>query len=92
MKSKLGLVLAGIYVLGATYLIATQGLFGESFIALILGLPWSLIPSFFEFGGIENPTMLAILLLAPIALNTALLYWIGSLLSRRRQVAEMPAA
>jgi len=81
MKSKLGLALASLYVLLAVYLIATQGLFGESFIALILGLPWSMIPSFFEFGGASG-VLMYVLLLGPIALNVALLYFIGTVLAR----------
>ncbi len=80
--SKLGLVLAGAYLALSAYLIATQGLFGESFIAIILSLPWSLAFSFFEYFSAEGP-VLYILLLAPMALNAWILYKIGSLLSRR---------
>ncbi len=80
--SKLGMALALLYGAIAAYLIATQGLFGESFVALILGLPWVLAFVPFEFFGIENPLLLQVMLLAPIALNTYLLYWLGSRLGR----------
>ena len=76
-------ILPGIYLAASAYLIYTQGLFGESFIALILGLPWTLALSYFEFGGASG-AMLYVLLLAPIALNTLILYTIGKLLSRPR--------
>lgn len=76
-----GLILAGIYILAAAYLIATQGLFGESFIALILGMPWTLLLAFFEFGEAQGAMMYA-LILAPMALNAIILYWIGSLFQR----------
>ena len=80
--SKLGLTLAGLYILIGGYLILTQGLFGESFIALILGLPWVLIPSYFEFFGLENNLAMMVFTLTPMAINVALLYWIGSLVGR----------
>lgn len=79
--SKPGLVLSGIFILASVYLIATQGLFGESFIALILGLPWVLVFALFEFGGAAG-WLAYIFVLAPIALNAALLYFIGALLER----------
>lgn len=77
-----GLILSGIYVIASVYLIATQGLFGETFIALILGLPWSLAFSFFEFGGATGG-LLAVMLIVPMIVNAAILYWIGSLFRRR---------
>lgn len=80
--SKLGLTLAGLYILIGGYLILTQGLFGESFIALILGLPWVLIPSYFEFFGLENSVAMMAFTLAPMVINILVLYWIGSLLGR----------
>jgi len=76
-------VLPGLYLLISVYLIYTQGLFGESFIALILGMPWTLALSYFEFGGVEG-AMMYVLILAPIALNALILYTIGKLLSRPR--------
>ncbi len=80
--SKVGLTVSGIFVAFAVYLIVTQGLFGESFIALLLGMPWVLAFVPFEFFGIENQTALTAMLVAPIALNTYVLYWIGALLGR----------
>lgn len=82
MKSKFGLALAGIYTAVAVYFIATQGLFGESFISIILGLPWTLALSAIEFGGAEG-TVLYILIILPMALNAFILYKIGSLIGRR---------
>ncbi len=77
MKAYLGVLFAGVYLIVSGYLIATQGLFGESFIAIILGMPWALIPSFFEYGGGGSSAMMYVLVLGPIALNAAILYWIG---------------
>ncbi len=82
-SSRLGLIFAAIYILLAVYLIITQGLFGESFIAIILGLPWTLLLSLIEFGGASGP-FLYVLIIAPMALNAFILYLIGSLFSRRR--------
>ncbi len=81
MISKPGFVLAGLYVLVSAYLILTQGLFGESFIAIILGLPWVLLPAFFEFGG-EGRVLVYVFILTPIIINTLILYWVGSVLGR----------
>jgi hypothetical protein len=83
MKSKYGLILAGIYILIAVFLIATQGLFGESFIAIILGLPWVLLFSLVEFGGVEG-AMMYVLILTPMVLNAILLYLIGWFFERRQ--------
>lgn len=80
--SKLGLTLAGLYILIGGYLILTQGLFGESFIALILGLPWVLIPSYFEFFGLENDIAMMVFTLGPIVINVCIMYWVGSLFGR----------
>jgi hypothetical protein len=74
-KSGAGFALA--YLALCAYLILSQGLFGESFIALILGLPWSLIFSFFEFFNASAP-FVYILLFAPMILNALLLYWAGN--------------
>ncbi len=82
MKSKLGLLCAGVYVLVAAYLISTQGLFGESFIAIILGMPWALLPSFFEYGGGGGDAVMYVLIFVPMILNAAILYWIGSVIGR----------
>jgi hypothetical protein len=80
--SKLGCTFAGLYILIGGYLILTQGLFGESFIALILGLPWVLIPSYFEFFGFENNIAMMVFTLLPMAINVLVLYWIGAILGR----------
>lgn len=82
MKSKLGLVLAGAYIAVAVYSIATQGLFGESFIAIILGLPWTLVLAYFEFGGVEGMLMY-VLIIAPMVLNAFLLYRLGNFIGRK---------
>jgi len=76
-----GTVLAALYLITCTYLIATQGLFGESFIALILGMPWSLIFVSFEYGNMTG-AMLYFMILAPIVFNAFVLYWIGWLIGR----------
>lgn len=78
--SKTGFGLAGVFILVGAYFILTQGLFGESFIALVLGLPWLLIPAYFEFFGIENSTAMMVFTLVPIGINILLLYGIGFLL------------
>ncbi len=77
MRPYLGVLFAGAYLVISGYLIGTQGLFGESFIAILLGMPWALIPSFFEYGGGGSSVLMYALVLAPIALNADLLYWIG---------------
>jgi hypothetical protein len=76
MTSRTGLVLSVAYVIFAAYLLLTQGLFGESFIAIILGLPWSLLPAYFEYGG-GLGTLTLVLLFVPMIINAVLLYWIG---------------
>ncbi len=81
-KSKLGLAFSGFYIVLSIILIAVQGLFGESFIALILGLPWSLLLALIEYGH-AGGIFIYILLLGPLALNAGLLYWIGSVLSKK---------
>lgn len=78
--SKTGLACAGVFILAAAYFIGTQGLFGESFIALILGLPWVLIPSYFEFFGLQNDIAMMFFTLAPMVINVVLSYWIGSMI------------
>jgi len=82
MKSKLGLVFASVYIVVAAYLVVTQGLVGESFIAIILGLPWTLLLSFIEFGGAQG-MLLYILLIVPMAINAFLLYKLGNFIGRR---------
>ena len=82
-KSKVGLTLSFLYLIVSTYLILSQGLFGESFIAILLGFPWSFM---IVLGGINsvvsesNPLFSLFLyswVLAPIIVNLVLFYWIG---------------
>ena len=77
--SKLGATCAGLYALVAVYLIATQGLFGESFIAIVLGMPWTLFLVLIEFGGAEG-FFSYVLIIIPMLLNALVLYWFGALL------------
>lgn len=72
-KSQFGLTFLLLYILGSIYLIVTQGLFGESFVAITLGLPWSFL---LVLSNINIPVY--IFVLAPIVLNAVLLYWIGA--------------
>jgi hypothetical protein len=80
--SKPGIGLAAAYVILCAVLIGTQGLFGESFIAIILGMPWTLALSSIEFGNASG-ALLYVLILAPMILNALILYWIGSLFGKR---------
>ncbi len=82
MKTKLGLIFAGTYALIALYFILSQGLFGESFIALILGMPWTLLLAAFEFFNAEG-IIAAMLLILPMALNAYILYRIGNAVAHR---------
>jgi hypothetical protein len=81
MTSKTGLVVAGIYVALCAYLIGTQGLFGESFISLILGLPWTLGLAFFEYFNASGTTAV-VLAIIPLILNTLIIYWIAARVTR----------
>jgi hypothetical protein len=81
-QSKVGWACAGLYLATAAFLLSSQGLFGESFIAVFLGLPWSallvLLNDFLPRQG--SPLYLVGLygqLLVPIALNAGVLYLIG---------------
>lgn len=78
--SKIGLVLSLAYLGAAGYLITTQGLFGESFITLILGMPWTLALAYFEYFNASG-ALAYVLALAPIGLNTLIIYKIGSYFS-----------
>jgi hypothetical protein len=80
---KINIFLPALYLLVSAYLIATQGLFGESFIVIILGLPWSFALAYFEFGNVSGMWLYA-LVLAPLMLNAAILWWIGSLFGKRK--------
>jgi hypothetical protein len=86
MKLNIGLVLSGIYIVVSLALVLTQGLMGESFIALILGMPWTLALAAIEFGGVSGVAA-QVLLIIPMVLNAVLLYvigtWINRVISRR---------
>jgi hypothetical protein len=82
MKSKIGLVLAGLYLIISVTLILRDGLFGESFIIIILGFPWTLLLAFFEYFHVEG-ALLFILAIVPIVLNAIILCGIGSLFEKK---------
>jgi hypothetical protein len=84
MRSKTGLFLAGAYLLIVVYFVATRGLLDESFVALILGIPWTLLLALIEFGGAQGATVQA-LLLATMALNAFILYCAGVFLDNIRR-------
>lgn len=82
-KSKVGLTLSFLYLIVSLSLILSQGLFGESFIALILGVPWSFLIVLSGVNAIvsDSSPLFSLFLyawvLVPIIVNVALLYWIG---------------
>jgi hypothetical protein len=82
LRTNLGLLFGLIYIGVCAYLIGTQGLFGESFIALLLGLPWSLLPAFFEFGNVSGAAVYVLIFL-PLVVNAAILYWVGSQIGKK---------
>ncbi|MBX4197964.1 hypothetical protein KW782_01375 [Candidatus Parcubacteria bacterium] len=88
-KSNIGLVLSLIYIVVSIFFISTQGLLGESFITLILGLPWSMIPAFFEYAH-STSIILYISLIVPLIVNVFVLYWIGSFFDRKKPEATFP--
>ena len=93
--SRIGLTLSSFYLLGSIYLVLTQGLFGESFVVLALGLPWSFGTVLFGFTA-TNTVFLYVLFLTPILLNIITLYWIGvgiqKLFSNRLPNTNQPPA
>lgn len=87
-KSKVGLILSFLYLIGSIFLILSQGLFGESFIAILLGFPWSFL---IVLGGINSivsdssplySLFLYSWILAPIIVNIVVLYWVGFVLEK----------
>lgn len=84
MKSKTGLLLAGVYVLIVVYFVTTRGLLDESFVAIILGAPWTLLLALIEFGGAQGATVQA-LLIATMALNAFILYCVGVFVDKLRR-------
>ena len=83
-QSKIGLILSIIYILVSVFLILSQGLFGESFIAIVLGMPWQYFIVYLNLQSAVSstsslfPVFLYTWVLAPIVLNIILLYWIGA--------------
>jgi len=87
-KSKVGLILSFLYLMGSIFLVLSQGIFGESFIAILLGFPWSFL---IVLGGINavvsdsNPLFFLFLyawVLTPIIVNVILFYWVGVFLEK----------
>lgn len=79
-QSNMGWAFAGLYLVTAVFLICSQGLFGESFIAVFLGLPWSALLVLIgaqRLGSLLYPVGLYAYVLFPIVLNASLLYLIG---------------
>lgn len=74
--SKAGLILSALYLILVGYLMYTQGIFGESFITIIVGLPWTLLLAFFEYFNAEGVSAYVLAFL-PVAINAIILYWIG---------------
>ena len=92
LRSALGWGFAAVYIAATILLLCSQGLFGESFIALILGLPWSALLAFVAarfadryMPPLESPLFLIAVyahVLLPIMLNALLFYVIGFGLER----------
>ena len=84
-QSKVGWACAGLYLATAAFLLSSQGLFGESFIAVLLGLPWSalmvLIDDWFPPGSPFH-VGLHVQLFSPMVLNVIMCYFIGFGLER----------
>ena len=81
-RSPIGWCAASVYTATAIFLILSQGLFGESFIALILGWPWSALLGFASrmFPAQGSPLYLVglyVQLLVPIMLNAVEFYVVG---------------
>lgn len=83
-RSKIGLTFSCLYLFVSIFLIATQGFFGESFIAIFLGWPWSFLLVYFDIVMTQRdplftlPLSLHVQVLGPILLNVIFLYWIGA--------------
>ena len=83
LKSKVGLTLSFLYLIVSIFLILSQGLFGESFIALLLGFPWSFLIVLSGVNTIvsDSSSLFSLFLyawvLVPIIVNVVFLYWIG---------------
>lgn len=87
-RSKVGWVCAGLYLATAAFLLSSQGLFGESFIAVVLGLPWSALLVLIDdrlFPPEGSPLFhvgLYVQLFSPMVLNAIVCYLIGVGLER----------
>jgi len=82
MKSKSGLVFVSLYLLVCLYLILSDGLFGESFIVIVLGLPWILPLAATGWFEETSGVLIYVMLFLPIFLNALVLYFVGLGLSR----------
>ena len=82
-KSKVWLTFSLFYLLGSAYLFLSQGVFGEGFIAIVLGFPWSFLIILSNARAIVSDSsplytqFLYARLLGPIIVNLVLLYWVG---------------
>ncbi len=87
-KSKVGLILSFLYLIGSIFLILSQGLFGESFIALLLGFPLSFLIVLGAVNTIvsDSSPLFSLFLYAwvfvPIIVNIVVLYWVGFVLEK----------
>lgn len=87
-QSKGGWACAGLYLATAAFLLSSQGLFGESFIAVVLGLPWSALLVLIDDGLLppEGSSLyrvgLYVQLFSPMVLNVIVCYLIGFGLER----------
>ncbi len=86
--SKTGLNLALGYLVVCGILITVFGFFGETFIVLILGAPWSIPLSLLaqHYASLEGTgyynTVVYIAYSAATLLNAVFLYWMGKLFSK----------
>jgi len=87
-KSKVGLILSFLYLIGSIFLILSQGLFGESFIAILLGFPWSFLIVLGAVNTIVSDSsplyslFLYVRIFVPIIVNIVVLYWVGFVLEK----------
>ena len=85
-KSKIGFIFALSYFLFSIYLINSQGLFGESFIAILLGFPWSFLIIYFGFNTFISDISLYLWILTPIIINIILFYLVGGFIERKFRI------
>ena len=88
-KSKVGLTFSLFYLLGSAYLILSQGLFGESFIAIVLGFPWSfliILSNGHKIVSDSSPLFTPYKyawLFGPIIVNLVLIYWVVGIVAKK---------